>query len=75
MNSPPFSLPEGSDVGLWCRIEEWVTKGKCRVDSCGVKSGEEAGGATLVSVVEDFDCPDAGGLYFYFLRCLRCLKG
>lgn len=30
-----------------------------------------------MSVVEDFDCPDAGGggLYFNFMRCLRCLKG
>lgn len=26
-----------------------------------------------MSVVEDFDCPDAGGggLHFYFMRCLR----
>lgn len=56
---PLLSLLKGSSGGLRSGVEEW--KGKVRVDSCYVESGSDAGVATLVSVVKDFDCSEAGG--------------
>lgn len=58
---PLLSLLKGSNGGLGCGVEEWMAEGKGRVDSCGVESGSDGGVATLVSVVKDFDCSEAGG--------------
>lgn len=55
---PLLSLLKGSRKAM---ADSGVAKGKGRVDSCSVESGSDAGVATLVSVVKDFDCSEAGG--------------
>lgn len=37
-NSPPLGLPEGSNGGLWCGVEECLVEGKGRVEGFGVDS-------------------------------------
>lgn len=65
----------GSSLNLTERwwVERRVVVGDGREGSCGgvelLGEGEDAvGTAWMVSVVEDFDCPNAGCRLFVFLR-------
>lgn len=62
-----------SDREKWLWAERRVNVGDGREGSCGgvefLGEGEDAvGTAWMVSVVEDFDCPNAGCGLFVFLR-------